>query len=354
MSRTFRRPLPRIALSLCSALIVACGGDSTAPGDQGPYPLTNVPPPPNGVAQFSVLPVAIAPGLTLTALGNLNPPGHVLPTDHVYFYDWDLSAHGGTAPNDVRDVVMPAAGAVFFIIRPTGTDYKVAFRATTNFYFYLDHVLLTQPLTVGQVIQAGTTIGQTAAGGTLDLGAFDMTVMHSGFMDTTRYGAQTLHYVSPWTYFTPALQTQITPHLYRIASAFSLDSRIDFGIAGKLSGDWFLQGMPRDSSGGPYGWTRSLSFAYDYFDPSQVRISVGGTIGPAGVWTIEASAPRPETVTTASGVVAYKLYSPFDPGFPPYGLLLVQMVDAATIRAELFVGSVTATQFDASAVTFVR
>jgi hypothetical protein len=31
------------------------------------------------------------PGLSLTALGNLNPPGHVVPTDHVCFCANDLS-----------------------------------------------------------------------------------------------------------------------------------------------------------------------------------------------------------------------------------------------------------------------
>jgi hypothetical protein len=196
-------------------------------------------------------------------------------------------------------------------------------------------------------------VGTTAAGSTLDLGAYDMSVSHTGFIDTTRYPPQTVHYVSPWKYFTPVLQAQITPHIYRTPAAFTLDGQIDFGIAGKLVGDWFLQGMPTDSSPDPYGWTRTIAFVYDYFDPSQVRISIGGP-APAGVWAIDSTAPRPETVTVASGIVAYKLYSPFDPGFPPYGLMLVEMLDASTIKAEVFVGSVTATQFDANAVVFIR
>lgn len=319
----------------------------------GPYPPSPIPPPPGGVAQFSFLPTTIAPGLTLTLLGSLNPPGHVLPTDHVYFYDWDLSTRGAS-PTDVRDVIMPATGAVCFIIFQAGADSKVAFRATDNFYFYLDHVVLTQADTLGQIIQAGTKVGTTAAGSTLDLGAYDMSVSHTGFIDTTRYPPQTVHYVSPWKYFTPVLQAQITPHIYRTPAAFTLDGQIDFGIAGKLVGDWFLQGMPTDSSPDPYGWTRTISFAYDYFDPAQVRISIGGTVAGTGVWAIDSTAPSPQTVTVASGIVAYKLYSPFDPGFPPYGLMLVAMLDPSTIKVEVFVGAVTATQFDGNAVTFIR
>src|SRR4051794_37890125 len=171
---------------------IGCGDHGTGP-TQRSNDYTNVPPPPGGVAQFSFLPVTIAAGQSVTALGNLNPPGHVLPTDHIYFYDGDLA---GNHPfgTDVRDVIMPATGAVVFIPRPSGTDYKIMFRATQNFCFSLDHIPLPQPLTVGQIVQAGTKIGSTATGSAIDLGAFDMTVKHTGFADTARYAAQTLNY----------------------------------------------------------------------------------------------------------------------------------------------------------------
>jgi hypothetical protein len=344
---------PSHALALGAALCIACTDGPLTPGT-GSHAFTNVPAPAGGVAQFTFLPVAIAAGQSVTALGNLNPPGHVLPTDHIYFYDGDLS---GNQPfgTDVRDVLMPATGAVTFIIRPSGTDYKIMFRATENFYFYLDHILLSQSLTVGQVLQAGTKIGITAQGSAIDLGAFDFTVKHTGFIDTLRYGAPTLHYVAPRSYFAATLMAQIDAHLYRAASASDKGGQIDFGIPGKLVGDWFLLGMPKDSSGGPYGWTRSIAFVYDYYDPTKVRISIGGTVAGPGVWGIDATAPLPETVTVASGIVSYKLYSPFDPSFPPTGLLLVQMTDASTIKVEYFPGSsASATQFDANAVTFVR
>lgn len=341
-------------LTILAALTLGCGGGTSEPGHTGPYPFTNTPPPPNGVAQFSVLPVSIAPGLSLTALGSLNPPGHVLPTDHVYLYDGDLSASRPFG-NEVRTVYMPATGTLFQVIQPTSTDFKLMFRATSSFYFYLDHVVLTKPLTVGQVFQAGTAIGATALGSTLDLGAFDETVVHDGFVTLARYPEQTRYYVSPWKYFTPELQAQIAPHMYRAPTATDRDGKIDFGVAGKLVGDWFLQGMPVDSSAGPYGWPRTVSFAYDYYDPTQVRISVGGTIGPAGVWAIDSAAPQPDSVSVATGLVRYKLYSPFDPQLPPSGLLLVQMTDNSTIKIEYFSGSaISSMQFDGKESTFVR
>ena len=338
-------------LALCAALCIACGDHGPTTPNDG---FNNVAAPANGVAQFSFLPVPIAPGQSVTALGNLNPPGHTLPSDHIYFYDGDLSKNQPFG-SDVNDVIMPATGAVVFCIRPAIIDYKIIFRATDNFFFYLDHIFLSDTLKVGQVIQAGTKIGVTGKGQGIDLGAFDMTVKHTGFLDTLRYPGQTLHYVGPRSYFTPALKADIDAHLYRSASATDKDGQIDFGIAGKLVGDWFLQGMPKDSSAGPYGWTRQMAFVYDYYNPSEVRISIGGTVRTPGVWGISANAPRPENVTPADGIVSYYLYSPFDPNFPPNGLLLVQMTDASTIKAEYFPGSsASATQFTSNAVTFVR
>jgi hypothetical protein len=85
-----------------------------------------------------------------------------------------------------------------------------------------------------------------------------------------------------------------------------------------------------------------------------VRISIGGTIGSAGVWAIDSTAPRPETVSTSSGMVTYPLINPFDGG-PAAGVLLVQMTGDTQIRIELFMGGgVRTPQFDANAWTFVR
>ena len=349
-----------VASALLALAALACGGNGTdGPGGNcvnGVCPFTDVPAPPGGVAQFSVLPVAPAPGLSLTALGNLNPPGHVLPTDHVYFYAWDLSRPVQASALTARNVYLPATGALFLKLQTSGSipDWKLMFRATDNFYFYLDHVLPTLTLNVGDVIQAGTLIGTTDPGGTLDLGAFDQTVTHSGFLTPARYPFQTLHYVSPWKYFAPSMLPTIYAQIYRAQSAADKDGKIDFGVEGKLVGDWYLSGMPADSSGGPYGWTKTVAFVYDYYDPSKVRISIGGTIGPPGVWAIDSTSPRPENVSVASGLAAYHLVNPFDGG-PQNGLLLVQMVSESQIRIELFPGSTAPTgQFDANAATFVR
>jgi len=335
-------------------LLPGCGGHGGGGGNSGPYPYTDVLPPAGGVAQFSVVPVAPAPGFTLTALGSLNPPGHVLPTDHVYFYAWDLST-GAPAPQTTRNVYMPATGACFLTLQTPGVgDWKVMFRATDNFYFYLDHVLLTTPIVYGQVVQAGTLIGTTDPGGTLDLGAFDQSVTNTGFIDPARYPFQTLYYVSPWAYFEPSLQPALYAQVYRSPTAKNKDGKIDFSVAGALVGDWFHLGLADSDSWDATGWSQTVGFVYDFYDPTQVRISIGGTVDAPGVWAIDPTAPDPATVTPASGLVAYRLLNPFMSD-QQYGLMLVQMTDASTLQLEVFPGSTaSAGQFDANSYTFVR
>jgi hypothetical protein len=345
--------------ALAALLGAACnGGKMEGPGTNcvnGVCPFTNVAAPANGVAQFSVVPVAPGPGQSLTALGNLNPPGHVLPTDHVYFYPGDLSGGSGPFGSGTRNVYMPATGALFLNLQSGTIGGKFMFRATQNFYFYLDHMVPVIAMNIGDVIQAGTLIGKTDPGGTLDLGAFDESVTHDGFVTPSRYPEQTLHYVSPWKYFAPALQPALYAQLYRAPTATDKDGKIDFSVAGKLAGDWYLQGLAADNtSAGPTGWPQTVAFVYDYYDPSKVRISIGGTIGSPGVWATDSASPRPENVSMANGLVIYPLINPFDGG-PPVGRVLVQMVTSSQIKIELFMGANAGqTQFDANAFTFIR
>jgi hypothetical protein len=103
---------------------------------------------------------------------------------------------------------------------------------------------------------------------------------------------------------------------------------------------------------GPANWAKALAFVYDYYDPSLVRISIGGTIASAGVWAIAPDAVRPADVSTASGQVNYRL---FYPDGRPYGLMLVEMTSATQIRVEVLPGSTaTSASFSSSARVYVR
>lgn len=338
------------ATSLLAVLIACSSSDSGGPTGSDHDP---TPPPPGGVASFSVEPMTTSG--TLTPLGSLNPPGHVLPTNHVYFYAVDFDHPPAIPDSTVRPVYAPATGAVDYILQSGGvSDWKIAFRATTNFYYYLDHVVLTHPIKVGDIVHAGDQVGTSGPGATIDLGAYDMSQTLTGFANPARYGRETLNCVSPWAYFTEPLRSEHYARMRRIATAPDKDGHIDLDVPGHLAGNWFEQSLPADSSEGPGGWPRTVAFVTDYYDPSLIRISIGGTIDGPGVWTIPPAAPRPADVSVVSGLVAYPLMYTGSTTIQ-YGLMLVQLIDATHLKIEVFPGSqATSGAFDAAAHSYIR
>jgi hypothetical protein len=241
------------------------------------------------------------------------------------------------------------------LIQSARPDWKIMFRMTPTFYYYLDHVLLDSGYDVGTVVHAGQRIGTTDPGGTLDLGAWDRTQTLTGFIVPERYGDQTLHCVSPYKYFTEPLRSQLYARIRRVPSAPDRDGKIDYDVPGHLVGSWFEQSLPKTvETSGPDGWPKSLAFAYDFNDPSLVRVSIGGTIATPGLWTIPDDAPRPETVTMANGIVAYRLMYTGSTNVQS-GLMLVEMQAPDRIRVEVFEGSQASTaSFDTGARIYIR
>ncbi|MBK6494268.1 MAG: hypothetical protein IPG05_04070 [Gemmatimonadetes bacterium] len=97
--------------------------------------------------------------------------------------------------------------------------------------------------------------------------------------------------------------------------------------------------MPVDqTASGPAGWPKSLAFVFDEVDPRVVRISIGGTVAPPGIWGIPEDAPPPATVSVASGLVAYRLMYTESTTIQ-YGLMLVQLTADDRLMVEVFVGN---------------
>lgn len=339
------------ASASCGLLLAGCGGHSGPTNPDG----WGVEPPPGAVAQFTVSPLDLAKVAILTPLGNLNPPGHVLPTDHVYFYQTDFDHFPPVQGTEMLPVVAPADGTVMFVLLQAGGDYKVEFLATNDFGWYLDHLRPVASLKLGTIVRAGDTVGTTNPGGSLDLGAWDMRVTLPGLVNPARYGTATLHTVSPWKYFVEPLKSTIYSRIRRHPDIADKDGRTDFGIPGKLVGDWYEQSLPVGMENqGPQGWPKTIAFVYDYYDPRLIRISIGGTIAPPGIWTIPPDAPPPSSVSVSSGKIAYRLmYS--GSTTVQYGLMLVQMLADDRIKIEVFPGSQAAdAEFTAGAFGYVR
>jgi hypothetical protein len=290
-------------------------------------------------------------------LGWINPPGHTIPTDHIYL--GYVQKAGQPAPYGQLQVYAPGAATIEKILQvPSGgfAEAKVWFRMTGTFTYYLDHLVLDPKLQVGSAIVAGQRVGTTGVGPSIDMGVIDEQINLS-FLNPARYGApgysQTYHCGKPLTYFTTALKAQLYPLVDREGA--DKDGRIDYDLPGRLIGNWFLDATPPLVDGQPGGWEGELAFAYDCQHPAKVLIAIGGTLPLMGKWAIQAGAPDPASIWVAQGLVRYELWSPFDP--IRVGTLLAQLMDDSHLRVQVFVGVPgpgEALAFDANARLYAR
>lgn len=342
------------AVALCTLL--ACGdGGSTAPttissglpGMDAPSITAKGP----GVFTFAPFDTTVIK--LISPLGQLGPPGHVLPTDHIYIHFVDPKGSPSNNNCSARPVYAVGSGIVNFMLQPVGTDWKVGVQMTRTFMYYFDHIYPQPGMVVGTPVTAGQQIGTTNGFcPSIDLGVIDLDVTLPGILTPERY-ASTAHTGAPLKYFTEPIRSALYRRIDRTPSDPIRDGRIDYGIRGRLIGDWFLETLPRTpDSTGPVGWTQSLAFVYDNVTPATIRVSIGGTL-PVGLWAVEGNTPDPALVSLATGKVVYKLI--------PYGgaavpaMLAVQLIADDRIRIQVFIGSTDPNPaFTAAAREYVR
>ena len=123
----------------------------------------------------------------------------------------------------------------------------------------------------------------------------------------------------------------------------SQDVGIIHGI-GSVVDNWFLEGLSvTDSSrGSPEIWVKQLAFAYDVHQPDARRVSIGGTIAPAGLYVPSAISPDPAEVGVKSGLVKFVLTMPMPReagsqrrgAIPTTGILFAQMLTPNRVKVE--------------------
>jgi hypothetical protein len=351
------RPAPCLRLLALSCAVAACGGrETTSPDDwSNPYHLTTT-----GPGVLTVSPLDTNTVMAATPLGMLAPPGHVLPTDHVYLYFVD-AWNGNQQANDCRARPVRAAGSGvidFVLVTEAQGDTKVGVQMTRTFHYYYDHVLLKPGMALGTHVQAGDTIATTNGRcPSMDLGVYDMGMTPVGLLNSIRYGQQTLHVVSPYQYFSEPLRSFYYAHVRMYEGVpRNKDGRVDWGVRGRLVGDWFHASLPHDANTQPdkaSEWAKSISFAYDWFDNTSPRISIGGTLTEPGVLSIAAGDPDPATVSVSSGLIAYHGTPVIGRTAP--GWVLVQMLTDERLRVEYFTESnVKPTAFTTAAQEYLR
>lgn len=211
-------------------------------------------------------------------------------------------------------------------------------------------------------IKSGEKIGETKAYGLLGLLLVDTKVTLEG-LNADCYKEDEpwkIHAVPVYDYFAEPIKSQILEKNPRTKKPRG--GKIDFGIEGKLSGNWFLEGVGWKSTGKTYCggylcpyWDGHLAFVYDFVDPEQIRVSIGYDAGLSelGPYGVKGNSPDPASVGVESGIVKYELVGLEDVtkefGFKTVGLplftrnknevvgtMLVQMIDDEKIKVEVF------------------
>ena len=350
-----------VAAAVAVAL-VACGGGGGSGGGNGAagtgdngFGITA-----SGPGVLSVSPLAASTLVAATPLGNLNPPGHTLPTDHVYLHFVD-PWNGHQADNDCsrRPVYAAGSGVVNFVLQTEAAgDTKVMVQMTRTFYYYYDHVLLLPGIVVGSRVAAGDQIATTTGRcPSIDLGVLDGEApVPSGWVNPARYGDRSMLPMSPYRYMSDSLKALYLGKV-RVAEGVPVDKggRIDWGVRGRLAGDWFhssLADAPASTVMGPDGWPRHLAFVYEWFARAP-RISVGGTIASPGVLTPDLETPDWSGISVASGLRV--IHGLGRQGTIGDGWLLVQMLTDDRLKVEFVRGAGAApTGFSAAAQEYVR
>ena len=332
------------ALFAVCLTIGSCGEDkSTEP--KSPYEENTEP------AIFTVSPVAIDKITDLEPLGAMNPSGHTIPTDHVYFYTSWTYGEQPIYPAEILPVYAPGSGVVTWILQGDGrdADAKIMLRMNKWVLYYLDHVVLDSAIKVGSIVTAGQIIGESR-GIAIDLGVVNEKVALPGFVNPLRYGWQTLHTDSPYKYFAEPIRSQLYAMVRR--NAVDKDGKIDYDAPGTLIGNWFHESVEVAESMMPPAWPKHLAFCPDSNEPEEMRISIGGTVSTPGKFKPSPTDPAFTDVTLQSGRVVYHLnYTEF--GY--FGIMLVQLLDSLHLKVEVFPNSTdTGQQFTDNAKVYSR
>jgi hypothetical protein len=335
----------RLVISVVATFALACGSKSDTPSASP----SNVSAPSPASFAFRAPPIPPSAIEFIAPLGNLNPPDHTLPTDHIYLYH---RLNNPSAP--ARTVAAPADGTIQTIISHNN-DVKLLIKSASTFMYYLDHVVPDASVRQGMTVTAGQTLGTTGTGSFgIDLGLINDAITVP-LLAPGRYSAESLHGEAPLKYFDEPLRSQLYALVRR--SGDDRDGTFNYDAAGRLSGNWFAEGLAASESSLPSAWSKHLSFAYDNYEPASIRIASGGALGVVGAFGVPPGSVPPREVSPSSGKVVYRLFQAAGTSTfgSQVGILLVQMSAPDRVQVEYVAGAgVTDAPFSSSARIYVR
>ena len=323
---------------------------------------------------------------------------HVTPIDHMYLGLQSLSKPQAELTDaDYVPVTAPADGTIVELSSLGSTSahrvvimhgcnvvsvYMVLNKVTGVLADYADDVETDHYVRLSLPVKAGDEFGQQRET-PLDFNVFDGTSWLPGFVNPYSYamGEPWKPYtVDPLPFFTDELRAPIEASLQRTTEPRW--GKVDPDVAGSAAGNWFLDGTigymgwPTDEvaaattmiPGGAVPGKNTYSYGHlslspHWVDTTQWVFSAGWWADPngdphQGLLVVGAGQPAPDSLTAASGPVAYALAdlqivdppgaTPKVPGTAapdpvgytvtagqPQGWVLVEVVDDATLHIEV-------------------
>lgn len=302
-----------------------------------------------GKEQFVTAPIDIQKITSISPLGNLAPPGHTFPTEHLFFH-----ITPGDATTETVSLRSPADVYLTLISIGHGftqdpVDYTLYFAICKDVVGYYNHVKALSPELEMLVSQSSCmfsgesketrcniqTLHRVANGvemgrvgrlqGNFDLGLIDFR-KPLVFANPSRYGTRSLYIHCPLDYYNAAGKAALYNLLERSDGQCG---RTDQDISGTLKGNWFY-GSARADMGGD--WDKLLAFADDSKNPSLSVISIGGIIGPAEKWEFMAESSGTRNRRFSDVVPDGELYCYESSG--KSGKIIVQLTSAIELKIE--------------------
>ena len=357
-----------------------------------------------GSPNLSVAPIAPEQLDLIIPLGAVNG-GHPIPIAHQYW------APRGDVVADIR---APADGYIISLTnwQPptdgldqsqldelTGEDYEVQYviEVSCDFYLTLTHVIGV-PESIREVlgdqfsvnpriaVSAGDILGQHHSGFKVDFSLTDLTreEVHGSvdppFVAVPDGEVGKSFNRNPLEYFDEPLRSSLTDKSLRTVEPRG--GFFAYDVHGTAQGSWFQEG-----TGGVSGVTSAVYNPYEHYsfghlalipdnlEPFRLRVGIGDGFqddDQAHIWGVTGDAPEFNTVTPESGPTTYEIRQtlPCD-GSPitvpsrarnfgcnahPMGTLLIELLDARTMRVEVFfnVSPTSGPTFTGNARTYVR
>ncbi len=352
-----------------AAVLAACSGASSSLGTQQPH-AESLPRCAPGTALLTTPPVPLADVIGWVPLGNLNPPGHTFPTNHQYLY----FANPGSQTARTVQVLAPGNVTVTRARRTTYStdghaDYSLEFAACAEVHGEFGHVGSIAPTllpqlgafdqgcstyspnpglsvtacytsTIAVAVAGGEPLGTAGAFGTpsIDFSLWDTRIPALRYANPARWitngdGFDDFHVVGASDYFAEPARSAIAAKMGSFdgrlrRTVLPLGGTIELDIPGTAQGVWLSPSQPTHPE------TPHLAIAPDPVDPTRIDVSIGTSQPgfPAGSYQI-ASVATPATLTPDGQPHCY----PFTYG----GVILLQLLDASTLRVEGRSGNAT-------------